>query len=549
MATQLSEVISYLSYNGNVLAGTTFETVKVLLQEYGSICVKVSTNGSISFIISFSDDGINYDYNSKTVVDSAFKPILTSVILGKWCRISVINSSSANINIRFTTFAQTISTAVQPQITDENLKFPSVNVDNFQTTLFNDLKVAQKRSIYDHKFDYGRVVGTDYISPDRNLRQNSGGGLVAGSTPAVVDNTLCLCDIHLSPLGAFLYVYGQPVVYYSGAPIYCIMSVGFRTNYVDGDTLGFDQMLSGMGYADPVTGEIIDGAFVGFPSAPQPPDTVINDICFVYYGDGVESYVPRSRWAFDKLDGNGPSGIILDYSKLSTWRIRVTQISSLYLEYHKPFDSEWAPVHRIQLENLYETPGYLSPSLGYLQYTNRTSTATGDIGLNQTGPYAVQGEIGVEESEQSTLSRIQTYGVESLLVTILGNVETPILSIRAGHLLNGKNNRSLIFPKSISTSCTGNRSCIIKIRRESTFTAPTWTYIDNDHSPTETLTAGTDNVDGYDVAGYFSPKDSTEFRDLNEYNLFMSSEQTISFTAFSAQTSDVQIFLTYSLLD
>jgi hypothetical protein len=96
MATQLSEVISYLSFNGNVTAGTTYETIKVLLQEYGSLCVKVSTNGSVSFIISFSDDGINYDYNSKTVVDSGFKPILTSVILGRWCRISVINSSSSN---------------------------------------------------------------------------------------------------------------------------------------------------------------------------------------------------------------------------------------------------------------------------------------------------------------------------------------------------------------------------------------------------------------------------------------------------------------------
>jgi hypothetical protein len=423
-----------------------------------------------------------------------------------------------------------------------------VNIDNFQTTLFNDLKVAQKRSIYDHKFDYGTVIGGIYISPDRNLRQNSGGGLVAGSKPAVVDNTLCLCDIHLSPLNAFLYINGQPVVYYSGAPIYCILSVGFRTNYVDGDTLGYDQMLAGMGYSDP-SGNIIDGAFIGFPSAPQAPDTVVNELSFVYYGNSIEFYVPRSRWSFDKLDGNGPSGIVLDYTKLSTWRIRVTQISSLYLEYHKPFDNEWAPVHRIQLENLYETPGYLSPSLGYLQYNKRTSTATGDAGVNQTGPYSVQGEIGVEESEQSTLSRVQSYGVQSLIVTIPVNVETPILSIRAGEILNSKNNRSLIFPISLSVSCEGTKPCVVKVLRESTFTTPTWTYEDTQYSPLQVLTAGTDNIDGYEVVGYFGPKSSTDFRELNQYNLFMASGQTISFTALSTGASDVQVILTYSLLD
>jgi hypothetical protein len=528
---------------------TTYETIKVLLQEYGSMCIKVSTDVNISFTTSFSDDGINYDYNAKTNVSPSFKPIITSVILGRWCKLSVRNSTSSNANIRFSTYCQTNSTAIQPQITTDNTKFPSVNIDNLNGTLFNDLRIAQRRSVYDHQFVYGSVVANIYTSPDRDIDQFSGGGInLTLSHPVTTSNTLCLCDIPKSVAGSYLGIMGQTIVYTTATPIYCTFNCGFKTDYVDSVTLGFDNMLCGLGYVDG-SGNVIDGVFIGFPSAPQAPDTVIDEICFIYYGSGIEYYIPQSRWAFDQLDGNSSSGITLDYTKLSTWRIRLTQITSLYLEYHNPFDNQWVPVHRIPAENLFDVPIFLNPSFGFCAYMKRTSTATDSGGTNINGVYMVEGDVGVEESELTNLSRLQTYEVIGSVIAMTASTNTDLLSVIAGTLLNTVNNRSLIFPKFLSISSDGTAPCIITISRRNTYTTPTWTYEDSTHSPMAKLTAGSVNFGtGYDVASYFNGKIDISFRNIDGYNLFLSNNQNMMISAFSTATSTIQAILTYAIL-
>ena len=551
MATPLSEVITYLSFDSTIAVGDSYETIKVLLQEFGSLSVTVVSDENLSFRISFSNDGTNFDYVSNNSIQGGVPLTITSVILGKWCKMTAIHSGINVANVRFTTYCQVIPIAQQSQLEKQGNVFPSVNVDNFQGTLFNDLRVAERRPIYDHKFDYTTVVSNTIVSPDRLLVQKSGGGIVpALSRPYASNNVLSLSDIYYSPAGSYLSVEGPPVVYIAGNPIYVTFSAGFKTaGYTNADIFGFDNMLIGMGFIDG-SGNVVDGIYIGYPSAPQPPDTIISEISLIYYGNSIERYIPISRWSFDTLDGNGPSGIVLDSTKLSTWRIRAAQISSIYLEYHNPTDNVWIPCHRIQIENLFTVPGYLSPSFGFSMITKRTSTATGVVGNDLIGPYSSQGVIGVETGA-TPISRVQTYNIESAIFGISAGVETEILSIRAGELLNGKNNRGIIFPTSISFSSDGTRLCKFKIYREGTFNTPTWTYQDPVYTAIQFLSGGNAIVGtGYNAASFFTGRDRVETTSLREYNLSLAQEQTITITATPIQNgTGIQCLFNYNMID
>ena len=551
MATPLSEVITYLSLDGVVAVGQSFETIKTVLQEFGSMSITVVSDQNLSFRISFSNDSINFDYNSNTSVEVGEPVTITSVILGKWCKLRALNAGPSPANVRFQTYCQIIPIATQSQIEKEGDTFPSVNVNNLTGTLFNDLRTSERKPIYDHKFDYTTIVTDTIVTPDRTLLQRSGGGIITTiSKPFVAGNVLSLGDIYRSPLGSFLEVSGPPIIYTSGNPLYIEMGVNFNiAGYDDPIANGVDQMMVGLGYVDPTTNNIIDGIYLGYPATPIPPDTVINEMSLVFYGEGQEFYIKRSNWIFDRLDGNGPSKILLDETKLSTWRIRAAQMASVYLEYHQPFDNEWTPCHRIEIENNRVSTGYKNPSLGFNIYTKRTTASTGAVGSNLSNVGVAEGVVGVEVGQDS-LGRVQTYGIESPNTAILAGVESVVLSFRAGPILNTKLNRALMVPRNISFSADGTKSVTFRVYRDVTFVAPVWTALDNTNTPIERLTGGSVTLpSGYTIVGYYTSKDSTSHEDFNAFNVNMDNGESLTVTAESINNSLVRTFVNYALID
>jgi len=549
MSSQLSEVINYLSFDGVVNAGTVYSTISVILQEYGSICIKVVSDQNVKLVLSFSDDNQNFDYNLNTIVGTGFTPIITSLILGKWCRISINNSSSNNANIRFSSFCQTIPISVQPQITSDTQRFPSVNIDNFTESLYGLQLTAEQKIIHDHKFIYDSIVGGEVVGSDRDFKTYRGGGILSTSTPNINGNVLKLADIFKSPIGAYLAVGGPPVIYRSGNPILTTFSALFDISGYDTPAInGYDCSLIGMGYQE--NGSIIDGVFLGYPSGPVAPDTIINEICLVYYNNGVETYIKRSDWSFDSLDGSGPSKINIDPQNLSVWRLRVAYhgTSSIYLEYHKPYDNEFQPCHRFVYENLYKTANFKSPSFSYMMFTKRTTTASGS-GFYVVGPGSASGQVGVEIGG-SALGQVQNYGIDSNIKTIVAASESNILSIRAGPLINSINNRAGLKLIHISFSCDGTKNCTFKMYKNGTFASPTWVYLDSQRSPAQILTTGSIiTPSGYLVTGHFVGKTASNDLDLSVFDLWLYKDDTFSITCTSAGSSDVQVFLTYSLID
>ena len=553
MASPLSEVISYLNFQGQIASGDEYSTIKVLLQEFGSLSVTVVSDENLNFFVEFSNDGNNFDYtNSSSIAENANQTI-TSVILGKWCRIRAINASNIMANVRFSTFCQVIPIATQSQIEAEGNNFPTFNVDNLSGTLFNEQKVSEKKPEHQHNFTYSSTAAGVLTGADRELNQISGGGLNPVLSPAtVVDNTLTLSNVYASPAGSYQCVYGPPVVVSGGNPVYINLSAAFNTaGYTNGDTLGYDQMLVGMGYVDIATGNIIDGFYVGFPSVANPPATITDEFAFVIFADGVESHIVKSKWSGDRLDGNGPSRILLDESNLSTWRIRTSIVNSLYLEYHNPTDNVWINCHRVQFENLFNGTEILNPSYGYNVYTKRTSTATGLAVLNGGGPRSAQGVLGIEVG-QNALGRIDTYSVLSPTVPFAPGVEAELFSIRPGDQINSITNRSLIVPKRmfmvlVPTTIAG--IIILRVYKNGTFAGSTWVYRDAIHDSMQTETTLSAVVGtGYNIGTIITNGVITKEFDLQDYNSRLSRLETLTFTVTSSTALSVTVAVNYDLI-
>lgn len=550
MATPLSEVIQYLQFDGVVAVGGEHETIKVLLQEFGSISCTITTDQNSSFVIEFSNDGVNFDYFTSNALASGTQTI-TSVILGKWCKLRIQNASRFDLNARFSTFAQVIPIATQAQVESTGNTLPGVNVENLSSTLFNELRVAQRKPVQTTNFTYYIAVGGQLIGPDRYFQQFNGGGATYVNSPAnVVGNALTLSNIYAEAAGAYHFVRGTPVVIEAGNPVYINISCGFTTaGYTNGTTLGYDMMLSGMGYVDEANGQIVDGFYIGYPSAPVPPNTIVDEICFVIYASGFEIAIPKSQWTFDRLDGRGPSAITLDPTKLSTWRIRVAITSNAYIEYHNPDDNEWIPCHRVVGENLFTTTGVSNPSFAFNSYTRRTSTASGLAIVNGCGPLTAQGVVGVEVGE-SSLPKLETYNIVDVVTPVVG-VETEIFSMRNGTIYNTKTNRSIIFANDMFASVTGGTApVIIRVYKNATFGAVFWAPKDTVNEPTDTSSGSWTAGTGANVAGFLVSPGSTEKIDLNDVNANLGRLDTLTFTCQStAAVTGVTCLVNYSLVN
>lgn len=554
MATPLSEVIQYLNFEGTIPIGDEHETLKVILQEFGSMSVTVVSDQNLNLLIEFSNDSINWDYSNSTSITENSRDTITTVILGKWCRLRLQNVSQFVANIRFSTYCQVIPSTIQSQIEATGNNYPIFNVNNLSGTLYNDTRVSKRKPIEQHNFTYTTDNGVGILAgPDRELFQASGGGLVIAVAPAtIVNNVLTLSNIFTQGAGAWQCVYGPPVIVNSGNPVYIEFSASYAVNgYIDSAVLGVDQMLVGMGYVDISTGNIIDGFYVGYPSFPNPPATIVNELSFVIFTSGVEQHIVQSKWSFDRLDGFGPSGVLLDSTKLSTWRIRTAVVNSVYLEYHNPRDNEWIPCHRVQFENLFNGTEIENPSYGFNVYNRRTSTATGNFLLpNSAGPQSAQGIVGIEVGEKA-LGSIETYNLFSLGVAIPVLAQTEILSIRAGPLMNGKTNRSLIVPREIDILTVGGAPsfAIITIYKNGTFTAPVWVPKDSVYEPTEISSGSYDIGSGYNIVGDILATGSSTSIDLSSVNGTLSRLESLTFVITSFVATTGVISLNYSLVN
>ena len=554
MSTSLGEVISLLGFTETILVDETFETNKVILQEFSSISVTVASTQKISLRISFSNDAINFDYEVTNSIGGNSPQTITSVVVGKWCKIRALNNSDSTANVRLSTYCSTQPSTVQSSINSVDDSFQSINIDNWSTTMNNEIRVSTQTIIASHNFIYTTVNATfdGLDGPDRIYIMYSGGGITSGeftTRPYITNGVLKLADIFHSPLNSYQFTLGEPVNFRSGNPLVVSFTALFDVSGYTDPVTQYDQMMIGMGYSDPLTGIITDGVFLGYPS------TGIKELSLIYYNKGVESVIRQKQWAFDSLDGNGPSRVILDPTKLSVWRIRTSYLGafSIFIEMHNPGDNEWINVHRFVYENLFTSANFGNPSFSLISYTKRTTAQAGS-GNNVVGVGSAAGIVGVESGPFASAGRLQTFGTSGSTSAIPAGVETTALACRAGELLNGTVNRSNMFFMRLSVSTDGTKPVVFKIyvTGDADFTAPMWVYApDQKISPGQGLLNNTSfNVgSGVRVFTGFLSKEGSQTYGLALFEIVLYATESIVVTAESANTTSVQTAFTYGVIE
>ncbi len=82
------------------------------------------------------------------------------------------------------------------------------------------------------------------------------------------------------------------------------------------------------------------------------------------YNTNTNTFVNQSSFNIDKLDGTGPSGFILDQSKINIFYISFGWLGVASIEFAViREDGLWIPFHKIQTVNARTTPTILNPSL------------------------------------------------------------------------------------------------------------------------------------------------------------------------------------------
>lgn len=250
-------------------------------------------------------------------------------------------------------------------------------------------------------------------------------------------------------------------------------------------------------------------------------------------------WITQNNWNGDKLDGTGPSGVILNPQRGNVFQIKFQWLGYGQIVFltESPGNGAIIVAHSILYSNSYTTPSMEIPSL-------RSTFATYSIGGSgsqltlKTSSFAgfLEGELFIPKILWS----------RSNTKTIPLNTETNILAIRSKIINNNIYNASEVFLNDLSIAADGNRNVVINIYLDptqlgnnTTANYPQWTDL-NINSIMQTDINTTTRTGGILLASVVIGKtDSRVFELLSDY--ILEPNQVIVFTATSAATSEVTI--------
>ena len=213
-------------------------------------------------------------------------------------------------------------------------------------------------------------------------------------------------------------------------------------------------------------------------------------------GGTAETRIARANWNGDKLDGTGPSGITLDFTKFQTLVIEYNWFTG-HVELKFIIGNYSHPIHQFEFNNsedavITNTP-FLPIKWDIHNTTGAAGTHTMEISSYATLSEAGQVPLGVKNTVTTPLAGITCTDAETFY---------PILSIR----LRTDRIKGIVLPQNFQVAALDNSPLFYKVLLNPTLTgATTWnTYADTHIEYNTNATAVTEG-DFIVDAGYIDP--------------------------------------------
>jgi hypothetical protein len=214
-------------------------------------------------------------------------------------------------------------------------------------------------------------------------------------------------------------------------------------------------------------------------------------------GSAVDNTVEQTAWNIDKMDGYGPSDVILDTSKAMIFVIDLEWLGVGRVRCGFVVDGSIYYVHQFNHANSLTSVYMTTANLPLRYEIENTAAAASNTDLIQICS-AVISEGGFEEGRGIPFSARS--GVTAKAVT----TRVPLVSIRPAATLNSIVNRGTILPISVDVAAL-SKSALIEIVYGGALTNASFAAVDATNSLTEADIAATAISGGIVVAQEFVP--------------------------------------------
>ena len=489
-----------LSGNG-IYNGTSRE-----LTGYNTLIVSITSDVSSKpngLEVQFSDDNSTFEtfyvgtYNANIKYERSFK------ILKNYYKIIYTNGNSSQSEFNLTSRISTSSVSSGVS-NDVDVDITSFNND-LETTkdAFNKLRVSNPFTLLDIKFpiqsNNGTVYPDSYLSNNILINYKETG---SGTITKTYGNGKAVYNIQGDGSSTSIISQSRKYCTYQPGKSLLFLASGVITN--SNTSTNYEAYI---GYFDDVNGCYF-----------------MNDSGIFNIGlrnSGSDTKVEQTDWNIDTLDGNGPSGVSLDFSK--------TQLFIL--------DMEWLGVGRIRYGF------YLYGKIYYCHTINNINELIAPY--MQTANLPIRYQLKVEDSGQAQLTQIcstviseggynpigRSFSANNGLNSILINsTETNILAITGNDLYIHQN----IVPTFINIIAGSNDAILYNVKlifnATNSLSVSTWNDVDTNNSVIK-YAVGSDIsiVDGTSIvidSSYAIGKNTVNFNNLS--NNFNSLEQLTS---------------------
>lgn len=223
-------------------------------------------------------------------------------------------------------------------------------------------------------------------------------------------------------------------------------------------------------------------------------------------GSPADLVADQADWNIDPLDGTGPSGITLDFSKSQILFINFQWLGVGAVVLGFDIDGELVPAHQFNHANHANTVYATTMNLPVRYETVATGTPPAASDLKAICATVIS-EGGFQDARGYPESA--SNGVTAIGVT----TRRPILSIRPSTTFNSIVNRSMIVLDSMDITCSGNPAFWELVYGGTVTTSTSWASVGS-HSPMDVdtastaITGGQTIQSGYVVAGAGSTRQS-----------------------------------------